>query len=91
MDPLHERVAKIGLTATERFGFALAGGYAVQAHGFLTRRSEDVDLFTSAGGGFDTAVRAALAAYRDAGIRQRSPRRTPASPVCTSPMKTVHP
>ncbi|MDR8410452.1 nucleotidyl transferase AbiEii/AbiGii toxin family protein [Nonomuraea sp. 3-1Str] len=55
--------------ATERFGFALAGGYAVQAHGFLTRRSEDVDLFTSAGGDFDLAVRAALTAYREAGMK----------------------
>lgn len=69
MDPLHERVAKVGLAATERFGFALAGGYAVQAHGFLNRRSEDVDLFTSARGGFDSAVRAALTAYRNAGMK----------------------
>lgn len=69
MDPLHERATRIGLAATERFGFALAGGYAVQAHGFLTRRSEDVDLFTSAGGDFDTAVLAALAAYREAGLK----------------------
>ncbi|MFG3439824.1 nucleotidyl transferase AbiEii/AbiGii toxin family protein [Nonomuraea sp. NPDC047897] len=69
MDPLHERATKIGLMATERFGFALAGGYAVQAHGFLTRRSEDVDLFTSAGGDFDLAVRVALTAYREAGMK----------------------
>ncbi|MFI7050591.1 nucleotidyl transferase AbiEii/AbiGii toxin family protein [Streptosporangium canum] len=63
------RHADRGLAATERFGFALAGGYAVQAHGFLTRRSEDVDLFTSAGGDFDAAVVAAVAAYRDAGLK----------------------
>jgi hypothetical protein len=69
MDPLHELATRIGLAATERFGFALAGGYAVQAHGFLNRRSEDVDLFTSAGGDFDTAVVAAVAAYRDAGLK----------------------
>ncbi|MEU9834276.1 nucleotidyl transferase AbiEii/AbiGii toxin family protein [Streptosporangium sp. NPDC048047] len=69
MDPLHELATRIGLTATERFGFALAGGYAVQAHGFLARRSEDVDLFTSADGDFDTAVIAAAAAYRDAGLK----------------------
>ncbi|TDE44097.1 hypothetical protein E1295_25495 [Nonomuraea mesophila] len=47
MDALHELVARIGLAATERFGFALAGGYAVQAHGFLARQSEDVDLSTA--------------------------------------------
>lgn len=38
MEPLHELATRIGLASTERFGFALAGGYAVQAHGFLTRR-----------------------------------------------------
>ncbi|MEV6859842.1 nucleotidyl transferase AbiEii/AbiGii toxin family protein [Streptosporangium subroseum] len=69
MDPLHELATRIGLTSTERFGFALAGGYAVQAHGFLTRRSEDVDLFTSTGGEFDAAVIAAVTAYRAAGLK----------------------
>ncbi|MGH3305367.1 MAG: nucleotidyl transferase AbiEii/AbiGii toxin family protein [Streptosporangiaceae bacterium] len=34
--------------AASNLGFALAGGYAVQAHGVLTRPSEDVDLFISA-------------------------------------------
>jgi hypothetical protein len=46
MAPLHELVTRIGLTATSKYGFTLAGGYAVQAHGFLNRVSEDVDLFT---------------------------------------------
>jgi predicted nucleotidyltransferase component of viral defense system len=70
MHPLHERAARIGLAATGRFGFALAGGYAVQAHGFLSRQSEDVDLFTvaDAPGHFDDAVAVAVAAYRDAGF-----------------------
>ncbi|MEV7967381.1 hypothetical protein AB0O34_15560 [Sphaerisporangium sp. NPDC088356] len=54
---------------TERFGFALAGGYAVQAHGFLTRRPEDVDVFAAADGDFETAVSAAEAAYRGAGLK----------------------
>ncbi|MGI5287203.1 nucleotidyl transferase AbiEii/AbiGii toxin family protein [Nonomuraea polychroma] len=66
---MHELVTRIGLAATARFGFALAGGYAVQAHGFLTRRSEDVDLFTAAGGEFEAAVVAAEAAYRHAGLK----------------------
>ncbi|GIJ32452.1 hypothetical protein Vse01_16000 [Micromonospora sediminimaris] len=35
MDPFHERLARTGLGATERYGFALAGGYAVQAAGLL--------------------------------------------------------
>jgi hypothetical protein len=47
MDAFHARLATIGLRATQPYGFALAGGYAVQAHGFLRRRSDDVDLFTN--------------------------------------------
>ena len=43
MDPLHRRAMRLGLAATEKYGFALAGGYAIQAHGFLDRVSEDVD------------------------------------------------
>ncbi|MGY0231010.1 nucleotidyl transferase AbiEii/AbiGii toxin family protein [Longispora urticae] len=48
MDPLHERIARVALRAAAPFGFCLAGGYAIQAHGMVHRRSEDVDLFTEA-------------------------------------------
>ncbi|SEG72462.1 Nucleotidyl transferase AbiEii toxin, Type IV TA system [Thermomonospora echinospora] len=70
MDTLHELATRIGLTATEKYGFALAGGYAIQAHGFLDRISEDVDLFTvnEARDQFGEAVAAATAAYRSAGF-----------------------
>jgi len=47
MDLGHQRLAEIGLRVAGRYGFALAGGYAVQAHGILSRPSEDVDLFTA--------------------------------------------
>ncbi|MEU8192671.1 nucleotidyl transferase AbiEii/AbiGii toxin family protein [Microbispora amethystogenes] len=47
MDDFHRRLAGIALTAATDHGFALAGGYAVQAHGVLERPSEDIDLFTS--------------------------------------------
>jgi hypothetical protein len=47
MEPRHERIAKIALAAGARYGLALAGGYAVSAHGMGTRPSGDVDLFTS--------------------------------------------
>lgn len=46
MDPGHLKLAEVTLRAASRYGFALAGGYAVQAHGILDRPSEDVDLFT---------------------------------------------
>lgn len=48
MDPFHQRLARVALDAAARYGFCLAGGYAVQAHGFVDRVSKDVDLFTTA-------------------------------------------
>lgn len=47
MEPRHERIARIALAAGARYGLALAGGYAVAAHGIGSRPSGDVDLFTS--------------------------------------------
>ena len=47
MDQLHHHLARLALAEAGTFGFCLAGGYAVQAHGFLDRPSEDVDLFTT--------------------------------------------
>jgi len=57
------------LRAASRYGFALAGGYAVQAHGILDRPSEDVDLFTAweRRGDFATAVDAVVDSYRAEG------------------------
>lgn len=66
MDPFHERLARVALDAAGSFGFALAGGYAVQAHGFLDRMSADVDLFAQASAGSDIteAVDVVIAAYQ---------------------------
>jgi len=70
MNPLHERLARAGLSAIGRFGFCLAGGYAVQAHGFVHRQSEDVDLFATMdiADTFPDAVQELLAAYRADGL-----------------------
>ena len=70
MHPFHERLARIGLGAADRYGFALAGGYAVQAAGLLDRPSEDVDLFTAwnRADEFDVAVNAVVDAYSDDGL-----------------------
>ena len=69
MDPVHLRLAEIGLWLGGRYGFALAGGYAVQAHGILERPSEDVDLFTAweRRGDFAAAVEAVVDGYRAGG------------------------
>jgi hypothetical protein len=37
MEPRHERIARIALAAGARYGLALAGGYAVSAHGMGNR------------------------------------------------------
>ncbi|WP_250028409.1 nucleotidyl transferase AbiEii/AbiGii toxin family protein [Paractinoplanes maris] len=70
MDPRHERLAEIALTAGGRFGFALAGGYAVSAHGMGNRLSGDVDLFTDwqRRGDFVLAVDEVVAALTDHGF-----------------------
>lgn len=68
MELIHLRLAEIGLRVAARYGFALAGGYAVQAHGILDRPSEDVDLFTGweRRAEFAVAVDAVVDAYREA-------------------------
>lgn len=70
MDPFHERLARTGLAAAQQYGFALAGGYAVQAAGLLERPSEDVDLFTAWNrrDEFGNAVTAVVQAYQDDGL-----------------------
>lgn len=77
MDTFHQLLARIGLDAAERYGFALAGGYAVQAAGFLQRPSEDIDLFTvwERRDEFEVAVNAIVDAYRGAGLRVQAERR----------------
>jgi hypothetical protein len=70
MEPLHRRIAEVALRAAEPYGFCLAGGYAVQEHGLVQRRSEDVDLFTTAAAqaDFGTAVDKVAAALAGDGL-----------------------
>jgi hypothetical protein len=77
LNAFHQRLASIGLDAGERYGFALAGGYALQAAGFLKRPTEDIDLFTvwQRRGDFETAARAVVDAYLGAGLRVQAERR----------------
>jgi Nucleotidyl transferase AbiEii toxin, Type IV TA system len=46
VEPRHRTIAEIALAAAGSYGLALAGGYAVRAHGLGSRPSGDVDLFT---------------------------------------------
>jgi Nucleotidyl transferase AbiEii toxin, Type IV TA system len=67
---IHRRLAQIGLRVGGSFGFALAGGHAIAAHGILQRPSEDVDLFADwqRRADFPTAVDEMIAAYRAEGL-----------------------
>jgi hypothetical protein len=77
VDAFHQSLAGIGLDAGERYGFALAGGHALQAAGFLKRPTEDIDLFTvwERRSDFETAARAIVDAYLAAGLRVQAERR----------------
>jgi len=46
VEPKHRTIAEIALAAAATYGLALAGGYAVRAHGMGSRPSGDIDLFT---------------------------------------------
>lgn len=46
LPPLHRRLLADALDAGEDFELALAGGYAVQAHGLVARPSQDLDFAT---------------------------------------------
>lgn len=46
LDPLQERIARTALGLPEARTLALAGGGAMIVHGFVTRETKDVDLFT---------------------------------------------
>jgi hypothetical protein len=78
VNPFHERLARVALEVTASYGFALAGGYAVQAHGFLDRPSADVDLFAEASAQFDftEAVDVVIAAYQRDGLEARAEARS---------------
>ncbi|MGH3929709.1 MAG: nucleotidyl transferase AbiEii/AbiGii toxin family protein [Pseudonocardiaceae bacterium] len=69
MNPRHRELARIGLVATQNYGFALAGGYALATHGLVERATEDVDLFTNHldPDEFTRAVETISAAYEEAG------------------------
>jgi hypothetical protein len=46
LDSLQKRVARTALALPEARSLALAGGGAMIVHGFVTRETQDVDLFT---------------------------------------------
>lgn len=77
MDELQDRLARVGLDVLAAYGFALAGGYALQAHHLVDRMSEDIDMFTNRWDAteFSRAVDAVSEAYRKVGLEVSTTRR----------------
>ena len=65
---LQREIATIALRVAARYGFALAGGNALMAHGVIDRPTEDVDLFSDQETGVLAAAAAVEAALRAAGF-----------------------
>lgn len=68
LDPFQAEVARVALSTTEAWSFALAGGNALIAHGLLVRRTMDVDLFTVTPGAPGEAAAAVTAALTATGF-----------------------
>ncbi|MER7247824.1 nucleotidyl transferase AbiEii/AbiGii toxin family protein [Kribbella sp. NPDC000426] len=79
MNPLQTKLTTVGLEALAPYGFVLAGGYALRAHGYGTRESDDIDLFTNIldPDNFTRAVEALVAAYEAGGLTVEVARRAP--------------
>jgi Nucleotidyl transferase AbiEii toxin, Type IV TA system len=69
INELQREIAVIALRAAARYGFALAGGNALIAHGIVDRPTEDVDLFSDQEASVPAAARAVEAALHEAGFR----------------------
>lgn len=69
LSELHREVAVIALRAAAPYGFALAGGNALMAHGLISRMTLDVDLFSNQETGVAAAAGAVEDALREAGFQ----------------------
>jgi hypothetical protein len=69
LDGDHKALVDAALPVCARYGLAVAGGYAVQAHGLVERPSEDIDFATGTTAPIEEIVAALAAAYRTAGFK----------------------
>jgi hypothetical protein len=67
-DPYQARVTRIALAAASEYGFALAGGQALIAHGVVSRPTSDIDLFTDRDDGVRHAAETVAAALTHNGF-----------------------
>lgn len=67
-DPFHADIARLALAVAREYGFALAGGHALIAHGIISRPTEDIDLFTDETSGVQAAAELVVKALTSAGL-----------------------
>lgn len=68
LDGDHRALVDVALPVCVRYGLAVAGGYAVKAHGLVERPSEDIDFATGTSAPIEEIVAALAAAYRAGGF-----------------------
>jgi hypothetical protein len=68
LDGDHRALVQAVLPVCSRYGLAVAGGYAVKAHGLVERPSDDIDFATATGAPIREIVAALAAAYLTAGF-----------------------
>lgn len=71
LDGDHARLMEAALPVCLQYGLALAGGYAVKAHGLVDRPSEDIDFATADTAPMEEIMTALAVAYREAGCGVR--------------------
>jgi hypothetical protein len=67
----HALLVEVALPVCLEYGLALAGGYAIKAHGLVDRPSDDVDFATSNLAPVEEITEALAGAYREAGFQVR--------------------
>jgi hypothetical protein len=68
LDRDHKALVDAALPICTRYGLAVAGGYAVKAHGLVERPSEDIDFATGTAAPIEEIVAALAAACRTGGF-----------------------
>jgi Nucleotidyl transferase AbiEii toxin, Type IV TA system len=71
VDGDHALLLRIALPVCHAYGLALAGGYAIKAHGLVSRPSDDLDLATATTTPVQEIVTALAGAYRAAGLHAK--------------------
>ena len=67
LDGYHARLVQAVLPVCAEYGLAVAGGYAINAHGLVERPSEDIDFATATTASMGEIMRALADAYTEAG------------------------